>query len=81
MYVPINEEISALSSLLNLFEEAIGLKDNFHKSTVVPIWCSDIDIVDILADMPTQVTHFQIKYLVLHLTTSRLRLVDFQQRR
>lgn len=78
MYVPINEEISTLSNLLNLLEEAIGLKDNFHKSTGVPIWCSDIDIVDILADMPAQVTHFQIKYLVLHLTTSRLRRVDFQ---
>jgi hypothetical protein len=58
MYVPINEEISALSALLNLYEEGTGLKTNFHKSTGVPIQCSNIDIVDILADMPAQITHF-----------------------
>jgi hypothetical protein len=47
---------------VTLFEEVIGLKDNFHKSTSMPIWCSGIVIVDILVDMPAQVTHFQIKY-------------------
>ncbi|WVZ99055.1 hypothetical protein U9M48_044409 [Paspalum notatum var. saurae] len=75
---PSKEEVSALSKLLNFFGEASILKTNFHKSTVVPIRCSGLNIEDTLSDLPAQKSHFPIKYLGLPLTTYRLRRVDFQ---
>lgn len=35
---PTKNDVAALTDLLIMFGEATGLKTNFHKSTVVPIY-------------------------------------------
>jgi len=38
------EDILALAELLTLFGKASGLKTNFQKSTIIPIWCEGLNL-------------------------------------
>jgi hypothetical protein len=75
---PTRNDVAALADLLNKFGDATGLKANFQKSTVVPIFCDNVALHDVLVDLPAKKSHFPIKYPGLPLTTRRLRRVDFQ---
>lgn len=66
-------EVRALSRLLNLFGQVIGLQTNVQKSSIAPICCGGLDLDDILADLPTARVAFPIKYLGLQLSIRRLR--------
>lgn len=48
---PIKEDILNLASILEGFGEVTGLCTNFHKSSVVPIRCGQIDLDAILQDL------------------------------
>lgn len=65
-----NEDIGALTELLNKFGEASSLKTNFEKLSVVPIRCEGIELI--------VKTKFPTKYLGLPLTTARLKRIHFQ---
>jgi predicted metal-dependent HD superfamily phosphohydrolase len=75
---PAKRDIQNLSSILAHFGEATGLVTNFQKSLVVPIKCQDIDLDDVLDDLPVIRASFPIKYLGLHLSVWSLKRVDFQ---
>ena len=75
---PTREDILALVELLTLFGEALGLKTNFQKSTVIPIRCEGLNLNEILAASPTDISCFPTKYLDLSLTAKCIRQVDFQ---
>ena len=68
----------ALADLLTFFGEASGLKTNFQKLTIIPIRCDGLNLNNIMAGSPTEVSRFPIKYLGLPLTVKRLKRVDFQ---
>jgi hypothetical protein len=69
--VPVKEDIQNLSSILNGFEEVIGLCTNFQKN-YVPICCGNIDLDDILDGLPTARTTSPLRYLVLPLSVWRV---------
>jgi hypothetical protein len=71
-------EVSMLARIIDLFGETTGLKTNFHKSTVVPIQCNNINLSDVLFGQPASRTSFPLKYLGLSLSMNRLKRVDFQ---
>ena len=75
---PTKGEVSMLARILELFGETTGLKTNFHKSTVVPIQCNNINLSDVLSGLPASRTSFPLKYLGLPLSMNRLKRVDFQ---
>jgi len=75
---PTREDILALVELLTLFGEALGLKTNFQKSTIIPIRCEGLNLNEILAASPTDISCFPTKYLDLSLTAKCIRQVDFQ---
>lgn len=59
---PDKEDITALKHLLSLFGEVIGLRTNIDKSSVAPIRCENIDLLDILNDFTARQVSFPIKY-------------------
>jgi hypothetical protein len=75
--MPTKGEVSMLARILELFGETTGLKTNFHKSTVVPIQCNNINLSNVLSGMPASRTSFPLKYLGLPLSMNRLKRVDF----
>jgi len=75
---PTREDILAMAELLTLFGEASGLKTNFQKSKIIPIRCEGLNLNEIIAGSPTEISCFPNKYLGLPLTHQRLRRVDFQ---
>jgi hypothetical protein len=75
---PTREDMLALADLLTFFGEASGLKTKFQKSTIIPIRCEGLNLNNILAGSPTEVSCFPIKYLGLLLTVKCLKRVDFQ---
>ena len=64
--------------LLQLCSDVTGLCTNFHKSSVVPIRCANLDLVSILSSIPATRASFPIKCLGLPLSVWRLKKVDFQ---
>lgn len=59
-------------------QDVTGLCTNFHKSSVVPIRCANLDLVSILSSIPATRASFPIKCLGLPLSVWRLKKVDFQ---
>ena len=60
------------------FGKVTGLEINFQKSLVVPIRCQDIDLEEVIGDLPVVRSTFPIKYLGLPLSIWCLKRVDFQ---
>jgi hypothetical protein len=49
---PAKHEVEALKSLLHSFGEVTGLRTNVHKTSVVPIRCEQINLIEVLAGFP-----------------------------
>jgi hypothetical protein len=62
---------------LQFFEETTGLTTNFQKTSVTPISYNNINLDDVLADLPMARATFLIKYLGLPLSIRRLKKIDF----
>lgn len=54
------------------------MKTNFQKSTAIPIRCEGIQLSEVLRNLPAKNGTFSVKYLGLPLSTTHLRMVDFQ---
>jgi hypothetical protein len=70
---PIKSDVQNIAGILQNFGEVTGLCTNFLKSSVVPIRCANIDIDEVLEDMPATRASFPLKYLGLPLSVWRLR--------
>lgn len=75
---PIINDVTNLRELLIKFGSVTGLQMNLQKTTVLIISCGNINLDNVLANLPVTRAHFPIKYLGLPLLTKRLRKVDFQ---
>ena len=75
---PIKKDIDIFSAILRGFGEVTGLCTNFHKSSVVPIRCNNLNLGHILQSMPATVASFPLRYLGLPLSAWQLKKADFQ---
>ena len=65
---PIKKDIDIFSAILRGFGEVTGLCTNFHKSSVVPIRCNNLNLGHILQSMPATMASFPLRYLGLPLS-------------
>ena len=75
---PIKKDVDNLANILRGFGEATGLCINFHKSSMVPIRCNNLDLDHITQNLPATRASFPLRYLGLPLFVWKLRLVDLQ---
>jgi hypothetical protein len=75
---PIKSDIQNLAGILERFGEVTGLCTNFLKSSVAPIRCGNIDLDDVLQDIPASRATFPLRYLGIPLSVWSLRRRDFQ---
>jgi hypothetical protein len=75
---PVREDVDVLMEIMHMFEEAVGLRINVHKSAVVPSRCSQIDLDDVLHNFAGSRATFPISYLGLPITVNRLRISHLQ---
>jgi hypothetical protein len=75
---PIRSDIQNLAAILHDFGKVTGLCTNFLKSSIAPIPCGDIDLVDVLQGIPATRASFPLRYLGLLLSIWSLRRRDFQ---
>jgi hypothetical protein len=74
---PLDSDINLSMDLIKLFGKASGLKTNVQKSSVVPIQCSEADIVTIQNLLPCEVQDFPCKYLGVPLSIKKLAKISF----
>jgi len=65
---PKRNDVQNLRKILQFFGETTGLTTNFQKTSVTPISCNNINLDDVLADLPMARATFPIKYLGLSLS-------------
>jgi hypothetical protein len=65
---PIKHDIQNLAVILHRFGNVTGLCTNFAKSSVVPIWCWNVDLDDVLEGIPATRASFPLHYLGLSLS-------------
>ena len=65
-------DINLVMEILNLFGDALGLKTNIQKSSVLPIRCGDMELTTIRNLLPYAVFEFPCKYLGLPLSLKKL---------
>jgi hypothetical protein len=70
---PIKSDIRNLAAILHDFGKVTGLCTNFLKSSVAPIRCGEIDLDDVLQDIPATRASFPLRYLGLPLSIWSLR--------
>jgi hypothetical protein len=75
---PIKQYVQNLAAILQRFGTVTGLCINFLKSSVAAIRCANIDLNDILHDIPASRASFPMRYLGLPLSIWCLRRRDFQ---
>ena len=75
---PIKSDVDNLATILKGFGDVTGLCTNFHKSSVVPIRCANVDLDHVLSAVPVSRATFPMKYLGLPLSVWQLKTVDFQ---
>ncbi|KAM0846353.1 hypothetical protein ACQ4PT_055727 [Festuca glaucescens] len=75
---PSAAELAATIKLLDIFAMANGLQDNWRKSVVSPIACTEDQIAAAIGDTECPVQQFPITYLGMPLFDARLNRVDFQ---
>jgi hypothetical protein len=74
---PIKQDVQNLAAILQRFG-TVGLCTNFLQSSVAAIRCANIDLNDILHDIPASRAYFPMRYLGLPLSIWCLRRRDFQ---
>jgi hypothetical protein len=70
--IPVREELMAARALLDLFGDASGLKCNFNKCSISPIACSEVEVCEVAAPFPCQISRFPCSYLGLPLSLTNL---------
>jgi hypothetical protein len=75
---PIKQDVQNLAVILQRFGAVTGLCTNFLKSSVAAIRCTNIDLNDVLHDIPATRASFPMRYLGLPLFVWCLRRRDFQ---
>lgn len=70
---PTPMDVQNTKRLLSLFGKVTGLLTNFHKTSVTPIRCDNIDLDEVLLDLPVNRANFPLKYLGLPLSIRRLK--------
>jgi len=65
-------DIAVTLGILNLFDEATGLKTNLQKSNVLPIRCGVTELAAMQNLLPCALTDFPCKYLGLPLSLKKL---------
>jgi hypothetical protein len=75
---PIKQDIQNLAVILHRFGLITGFRTNFDKSSVVPICCRNINLAEVLEDIPITHATFLLRYLGLPLSVWCLRRRDFQ---
>jgi hypothetical protein len=75
---PVREEVDVLMEIMHKFREAMGLRINVQKSTVVLIRCSQVNLDDVLQNFAGARAAFPISYLGLPITVTRLRVNHLQ---
>lgn len=69
---PSQGDLRTMHCVLDIFEGASGLACNFQKCQIMPIRCSDEDIVRVTQLWPGMITEFPVKYLGIPLAVSAL---------
>ena len=75
---PCRCEIVAVSQILMLSGDAMGLHTNLAKSSVSPICCAGMDLQELLQDLNCPIKHFPCTYLGMPLAYSKLKKNDLQ---
>ena len=75
---PIKRDVDNLAAILRGFGDVTGLCTNFHKSSMVPIRCGNLDLDRITHGLPAVRAAFPLRYLGLPLSIWRLKLADLQ---
>jgi hypothetical protein len=74
---PTQEDISISLEILELFEDASGLRNNAQKSNIFPIRCSQHTILEVQNCLPCEIASFPCKYLELPLSLRKLNKDQF----
>ena len=61
-----------LAQILTNFGEATGLVTNFGKSSITPIRCDNVDLAEVLLDLPAPTACFPLRYLGLPLAVKEV---------
>ena len=69
---PVATDLRMVEDLLWLFGSSTGLKTNIQKSSVMPIQCSEDELIVVQAHLPCEVQSFPCKYLGLPLSIKKL---------
>jgi hypothetical protein len=75
---PIKSDVQNIVAILEDFGEVTGLCTDSLKSSIVPIWCVNIDLDEVLEGIPAARASFLLRYLGLPLLVWSLRRRDFQ---
>jgi hypothetical protein len=73
----IKADVDLTMSILQHFGDTTGLRINLQKSTVAPIRCSQLNLVEVLQNFSGKQVHFPVTYLGLPICFGRLRMVHF----
>ncbi|XP_022680012.1 uncharacterized protein LOC111256374 [Setaria italica] len=72
------QDVITIKTVLDFFGQVSGLRTNFHKSQLAPIYCTDEQISRIRDILHAQIATFPIQYLGLPLSVGRLKKSHFQ---
>jgi hypothetical protein len=75
---PVREDVDLLMQIMHKFGDAIGLRINMPKSTVVPIRCSAVNLDEVLQNFEGDRTALPITYLGLPITVNKVKMGHMQ---
>jgi len=75
---PTKQNIDNLAEILTGFGHTTGLHTNINKTTVTPISCTNINLREMLQNVPMRQANFPLKFLGLPLSVSRLRKIAYR---
>ena len=75
---PDKEDLMVITTILEVFGDATGLKTNLAKTEIFPIRCEDARIAEVLATFLARQGSFPCSYLGLPLHYARLKAANFQ---
>lgn len=65
-------DLTAVTTILDVFDEALGLRTNLAKCTVMPMCCTEEEVQRTAAYLPCSLFEFSITYLGMSLTSGQL---------